>query len=473
MRALAFGCSLPLLWSCSHAEPTALASQRAPGAPSASSAAPSSSPAPTPAAPAHAAPSASAVPVVEATPTTPRVYAKTRFVWIRPEPDASKQWIGYLWTGESAPLVSGKPVYGPGCMYWYAVQPVGFVCVDGLRATLDQNDPGYLAVKPYAADLSSAWPHRYAEADKQKLTRKFAVEGSPLSFPGLPNSVHDSRTELRRGSTVAFVSELRIGERDYLLGADLSYVQKDLVTTFPRHEFRGLELGGDVKLPLAFFRGSDRPKLRRDGDAFVATDQTFARLSHVALTGQSAELGGERYLETADGSWVNAKDAVVPTPSDKPPWGTATPEGRATWIEISVTRGWLIAYEGNTPVFTTLVSPGRGGPAKPDQDPIEEARTPLGVFPVSGKFATATMEAPGNLIHTAVPWTQNFSGPHAIHTAYWHDDWGSPKSGGCINLSPLDGKKLFDWTEPKLPQGWHGMRWLPWRGPATIVVVHR
>lgn len=401
----------------------------------------------------------------------PRVYSKTRFVWIRPEPDASKQWIGYLWTGESAKLTTGRPVYGPGCMTWYAVEPVGFVCVDGLRATLDPNDSGFVVVQKYAANLGSAWPHQYGEA--KKLKRLYAVEGSPLTLPNLPNSVHDQRTELRHGSTVAFVSELRVGDEDYLVGSDLSYVPKQLVTPFPQYEFQGLDLGGEVKLPLALFRGRDRPKLKRDGDVFSETGEKFARLSHVALTGQSAQVAGERFLEAAGGAWVRAKDAVVPTPSERPPWGTATPKGRATWIEVSVNGGWLIAYENTTPVFTTLISPGRGGAAKPDEDPIPEARTPLGVFPISGKFATATMEAPGNLIHSAVPWAQNFSGPHAMHSAYWHDDWGNPKSGGCINLSPLDGKKLFSWTEPALPEGWHGVRWLPWRGPATLMVIHR
>src|SRR6185295_4597611 len=329
----------------------------------------------------------------------------------------------------------------PGCMYWYAVEPVGFVCVDGLRATLDEHDPGYVVAKKYAADLSLAWPHQYGEA--KKLTRVFTLEGSPLTFPSLPNSVHDQRTELRSGSTVAFVSEVHVSAGDYLLGADLSYFPKQLVTPFPHHDFEGVALGGDVKLPLAFFRSSDRPKLKRDGDAFVESGEKFARLSHVGLTGKKAEATGERFLETEGGSWVRAKDAVVPVASETPPWGTATPNGRATWIEVSVTGGWLIAYENTTPVFTTLVSPGRGGPAKVDEDPIAEARTPLGLYPISGKFATGTMEAPGNLVHSAVPWTQNFSGPHALPSAYWHDDWGNPKSGGCINLSPLDGKQLF------------------------------
>ena len=363
-------------------------------------------------------------------------------------------------------------MYGPGCETWYAVEPLGFVCVDGLRATLDVNDPGFQAIKPYAANLSSPWPHLYGESPR-KLKRLFDVPGSPLTLPGLPNSLRDSRVQLRHGSTVAYVSELRIGDTDYLLGADLSYVPKEGVTLLPRYEFRGLDLNRDVRLPLAFFRGKDRPKLTRVDGVFQDTGRTFPRLSHVLLSGKSERVDGERYLETVDGDWVNAKDAVVPTPSGKPPWGSDPPKGRGTWMEVSVTQGWLIAYEHDMPVFTTMMSPGRGGPSKPNEDPVPEARTPLGVFPISGKFATATMAAPDNLIHTAVPWTQNFSGPHALHTAYWHDDWGSPKSGGCINVSPMDGKKLFEWTEPALPAGWHGVRWLPWRGPATILVVRR
>jgi hypothetical protein len=471
VRALALLSFIVPLAGCANAEPSANASERAPRPTPSAAVAVSAEP---PAAVASAAhpPIAPSPPSPPAdAPAGPRVYAKTRFVWIRQEPDSSKQWIGYLWTGESAKLVTGRPVYGPGCDTWYAVEPVGFVCVDGLRATLDAADPGYVAARKYAADLSSAWPHRYGEA--KQLKRVFDVEGSPLTFPNLPNSVHDSRTELRTGSTVAFVSEVRAGRQDYLLGSDLSYVPKERVTLLPRHEFHGLDLDGELKLPLALFRGRDRPKLERKPEGFVETGQSFARLSHVGLTGKSEDLGGERYLETADGAWVRAKDAVVPTPSDHAPWGTATPKGRGTWIEVSVNGGWLIAYENVKPVFVTLISPGRGGAAKPDEDPIPEARTPLGAFPISGKFATATMEAPGNLIHSAVPWTQNFSGPHALHTAYWHDDWGNPKSGGCINVSPLDGKKLFEWTEPALPEGWHGTRWMPWRGPATMMVIHR
>lgn len=452
-------------------------------------AAPTLAPALTSAAP-PAAPAASAADggnaTAEPTPPTiatgPRVYARTRYVWVRPEPDASKEWIGYLWTGGSVALRSPKPVYGPGCKEWYAIEPRGYVCVDGNRATLNANDAVYRAVLPYAPNLSSPWPYQYAES--QGLKSAMTLPGSPLTFPTLPLAIHEPRNELRRRSTVAYSSEVTVNGHDFLLSADYQWLPKASVTPYPTVKFHGLRLDRDAKLPLAFFKAKDRPAYTRaaSGD-FTASSATFARLSFVELTGEREAVGKDHYLHTKrDALWVKEADAVLPVAQTKTPWGATVgeadttghaPKGRASWIEVAVTAGYLIAYEGTQPVFTTLISPGRGGFARPGEDPIEHALTPTGTFPISGKFATATMEAPGEFIHSDVPWTQNFSGPHALHTAYWHDSWGEFKSGGCVNLSPIDGKTMFEFTEPALPPGWHGVRWLPWLGPSTLVVVHR
>jgi lipoprotein-anchoring transpeptidase ErfK/SrfK len=126
-------------------------------------------------------------------------------------------------------------------------------------------------------------------------------------------------------------------------------------------------------------------------------------------------------------------------------------------------------------VYATLISPGRGGVPFPGIAPIETASTPTGQFTVTGKFLTATMASStdANLVHAEVQYTQNFSGPHALHGAYWHDDWGERKSGGCVNLSPIDSRRLFAWTDPPLPAGWHGVRWSPGRGESTVVWIHR
>jgi hypothetical protein len=451
----------------------------------------------------------------------PRVYAKSRFVWIREFPSAELQWIGYLWTGGSVALRSDKVFYGPGCEQWYAIEPRGFVCVDGKRATLDANDPVLRALKPHAPDLSTAWPHAYGESlglprytqlpplaagsldpsaaapaapamlqpasaaalngMNDRLTR---LTDDPFRLVTLPPTVYEGRPRLLRQSTVAYSSELVRADGSYLLAADMTWVPKDRVTPYERVTFQGVLLGKQAKLPLAFFRGKDRPQYVRGSDgSFTPNGKNFMRLSHVELSGESVSVDGEDYLGVAASTlFIKRSEAVVPEPRATTPWGTKVgsddrtglpDKGRATWLEASVWGGWLLAYEGNTPVYATLISPGRGGTPVPGKDPLETASTPTGSFPISGKFATATMEAPGEYIHSDVPWTQNFSGPHALHGAYWHNDWGKLKSAGCVNVSPLDGRWLFGFTEPEVPPGWHGVRWVPSKGPATTFIVHR
>jgi hypothetical protein len=181
--------------------------------------------------------------------------------------------------------------------------------------------------------------------------------------------------------------------------------------------------------------------------------------------------------------WVSSKQAVIPTPRATTPWeapvgqpdetGHARP-GRATWLEASILGGWLVAFEGTKPVYATMISAGRGGKPHPGKDPLETASTPTGWFPIGGKFKTATMNSSSTpIVHMDVPWTQNFSGPHAIHSAYWHDDWGNLKSAGCVNVSPQDGKWLFEFTEPDVPDGWHGVRYVArYGGGSTLFIVH-
>ena len=121
------------------------------------------------------------------------------------------------------------------------------------------------------------------------------------------------------------------------------------------------------------------------------------------------------------------------------------------------------------------VTPGRGGIPFPGKNPVSTASTPTGGFRVDGKFRWATMvsSSDSNIVHSEVQWVQNFHGPHALHGAYWHDAWGELKSGGCINLSPIDSKWVFDWTDPQLPKDWHGIRSVSAFGAPTRVIVRR
>jgi hypothetical protein len=51
-----------------------------------------------------------------------------------------------------------------------------------------------------------------------------------------------------------------------------------------------------------------------------------------------------------------------------------------------------------------------------------------------------------------VPFTQ-YIGRVALHGAFWHDQFGVPRSHGCINLSPADAEWLFGFTKPVVREG--------------------
>jgi hypothetical protein len=68
---------------------------------------------------------------------------------------------------------------------------------------------------------------------------------------------------------------------------------------------------------------------------------------------------------------------------------------------------------------------------------------------------------------------QYFAAGFALHTAYWHDVFGEARSHGCVNLSPIDAHRVFSWTDPPVPPGWHGVNAGPDTPPGTTVNIHR
>ncbi|MEP7052439.1 MAG: L,D-transpeptidase [Pseudomonadota bacterium] len=409
------------------------------------------------------------------------MYVKNRFVFVRPRADVNADWIGFLWFGATVGLRDERPVSGPGCRTFYAIQPNGFVCVDGKQATLDAADAEFKAVSDFAPRLDQAMPHRYAESLGAAL--RADLPGATRHWT-LPAFFREPRRRLLPLSTVAYVDQETIDGTDWLLSADLLWIKKDQVRLYPELAFHGVPLGETWKLPLAFFRREGSFKYRRDSTGkLTKSSVAFAIHSVVALGSQIQIQHGERYYVTLEGDdWVREADAVVPSPRTLTPWGArvgsddrtgrAPKNERHSWLEVSVLGGWLLAYEGTRPVYATLISAGRGGIPQEGKNTLELAATPLGTFPISGKLATVTLQAPGEYVHSDVPWTQNFLKPYAIHTAYWHNNWGNLQSSGCINVSPIDGKWLFDFSEPGLPPGWHAIRWQQALGAPTLLVVH-
>lgn len=420
----------------------------------------------------------------------PRVFVKTRNVWVRAAPSSDAQWIGALWWGGSVRIRGSERKPGAGCRdHWVPIEPRGWVCVDGERVTLDAKDSVYEKLLPYRARVDSPWPHRYAITTKDvrrfetlehakpfldaRKGRDAALTGALApGLPPLPKGLSERRDKIAARSAFAFTSEGDAFDTGLLLAADLSWVPKGDVTLVPPSQFQGVELQGSTRLPLAFFQREGTPGYKRaPSGEFIRTEKVFPRHGHVLLEESFETVGRARYYRvTGSDVWVSNREAVIPDPELAK---DSAKIDHKTTIEISILGGWLIAYSDKTPVYATMISAGRGGGPVEGRDLVSTASTPKGRFEISSKLKTATMESSGGpIVHGDVPWTQNFSGPHAIHAAYWHDDFGTLKSAGCVNVSPQDGKWLFEFTEPKVPEGWHAVKYLSRYGETTRVILH-
>jgi hypothetical protein len=70
-----------------------------------------------------------------------------------------------------------------------------------------------------------------------------------------------------------------------------------------------------------------------------------------------------------------------------------------------------------------------------------------------------------------VPFVAFYKEDYGLHGAFWHDDFGRPKSHGCINLSVTDARFLFDWLEPALPRGWYAVSSYGTQVKGTVIQV--
>ena len=256
----------------------------------------------------------------------------------------------------------------------------------------------------------------------------------------------------------------------------------------PRSEFKGVWLGDVVGAPVA---PVDVPMTTADGGAIVrrawhlpigfitvpsahkysmATSKKrvargggLHKQTIVQLTGDVVTLEGIEYFETDEGWWMRGSDGTRTEPGPLPEKLGGVSE---KWVDVNLKRQTLVAFEGEKPVFATIVSSGRSG-----------HETPPGSFRIREKHVASTMDGDAEAASDGpysiqdVPYIQYFSGGYALHGAFWHDEFGHVKSHGCVNLAPSDARAVFNWTDPQLPEGWHGVSSTRDK-PGTRVVLH-
>lgn len=121
-------------------------------------------------------------------------------------------------------------------------------------------------------------------------------------------------------------------------------------------------------------------------------------------------------------------------------------------VEVDLSRQTLTAYEKNEPVLYTKISSGVKSRSTTNGIPTE---TPTGRFNIRSKMPSKHM-GNGRLTDNledyelvGVPWTAFFHEfGYALHGTFWHNNFGTPMSRGCVNLPTAEAKWLFRWMLP-------------------------
>lgn len=138
--------------------------------------------------------------------------------------------------------------------------------------------------------------------------------------------------------------------------------------------------------------------------------------------------------------------------------------GDQRWIEIDLSEQKLTAWDGKDMFLQSPISSGLYG------------RTHPGEFRIWYKIRTTLMQGgiPGTGTYyylPNVPYNMFFDGDIAVHGTYWHQNFGTPMSHGCVNSPTPVAEKLFYWTGPRLPEGKLVVKSTK-DNPGTRVVVH-
>ncbi|MBK9924861.1 MAG: L,D-transpeptidase [Anaerolineales bacterium] len=123
---------------------------------------------------------------------------------------------------------------------------------------------------------------------------------------------------------------------------------------------------------------------------------------------------------------------VPPTAGPKPVYAS-TGNGER-WIDVDLTNQRTYAYEGDTLVNSFVVSTGTW--ATP---------TVTGQYNIYVKYRSARMSGPGYSLPN-VPYIMYFYGSYGLHGTYWHNNFGTPMSHGCVNLTTDDAAWLYNWA---------------------------
>jgi hypothetical protein len=264
-----------------------------------------------------------------------------------------------------------------------------------------------------------------------------------------------------------FVAGPEAQDRRFAIASDARLIPADKLKAESGSPFHGVDIA-KLGLPVAFAQ-KDGTSLYDFSAGGPVKGEALAGRDFVALSGNVKEYGGDRFVQARSGKWLKSAELRTAAKASRlPAW--ANKKG-TKWIEISIVNQTLELWEGDVPVYATLVSTGRDGMG----DPQKTLSTPMGTFRIYQKHVTTTMDssvADHEFELRDVPWVMYFKSGYALHASYWHDDFGHVRSHGCVNMSPIDARRAFLWSAPDVPEHWHAAYTIDGQEQGTIVYIH-
>lgn len=351
-------------------------------------------------------------------------------VRLDPLPDAKR--LGTVAQDTRVAYLSAR--VGPGCEgRWIEIAPRGWVCEALLEPTRRAPDG----------------------VELPRLARGELVPGSYGKVKGkapiltLKNGAVVSERPLAGDATVRRYDEKMIrGALHWRIGPD-KFMRASSIAPHDPSAWHGTRLGDEtgLDLPLGFAvaekNGLAPVPVYADAAATTEVRKLERRTRVKPLETAAGPDGKPAAYRIGDGEWIRAADVRMAELTPPPP----TTEPGERWVDLDLDRQVLVAYEGELPVYATLVSSG-----------TKKTPTTTGIFRVWIKFAETDMN--GQMADeeaysvATVPWTQFYAKDLALHTTYWHDKLGLPRSHGCVNLAPIDARFLYFWSAPDVPPGW-------------------
>lgn len=144
------------------------------------------------------------------------------------------------------------------------------------------------------------------------------------------------------------------------------------------------------------------------------------------------------------GQNIQVPSYIAEKPGTKKVLGEALPTAKR--IEVDLTKQMLYAFQNDQVIMSFPVSTGKWYP------------TPTGTFHIWIKLRYTRMSGGTGADYynlPNVPYVMFFYNDQvskgrgfSLHGAYWHNNFGYPMSHGCVNISPVNAGKLYDWADP-------------------------